>query len=86
MPGSDLVLQQVLEELPKLHGIAAYSLYQLPEDATRRRDVVQEVLEQGKTFYFAVEGLQLSNVAEQERIETLWQVSQALPECPQQLN
>ena len=81
MSGCSLILHQVLEELPQLDGIAAYSLFQLPEHKPKRDRVIQAVLDQGKTLHFAVEGMQLSNVREHERVETLWQVRQTLPRC-----
>ena len=81
MPHCHLILLQVLEELPKLDGIAFYSLFQLPEHKQNRESVIRQVLDQKKTLHFAVEGLQLKNETEYGRIETLWQVRQTLPYC-----
>jgi len=81
MPGSYFILKNVLEELEKIHGIVAYSLYQLPEISSERNDVIKRVLDQGKTFHFAVEGLQLEDETEYKRIENLWRVKQTLPYC-----
>ena len=86
MPSCDLILWQVIGELTHLHGIAAYSIYQLPESSSKRLQVIKTVLEARKTFYFAVEGLKLSNAIEHERIEALWQVSRIIPQCPTTLN
>ena len=79
MANSHLILQQVLEELPKLDGIVFYSLFLLPEDTAERDRVIQKILKKEKTIYFAVEGLRMSNKTEQERIETIWQVKKVLP-------
>ena len=81
MPNSHLILQQVLDELPKLDGIIFYSLFLLPEDTTERNRVIQIILKNEKTIYFAVEGLRISNNLEYERIETIWQVKKTLPLC-----
>ena len=81
MPNSHLILQQVLDELPKLDGIIFYSLFLLPEDTTERNRVIQIILKNEKTIYFAVEGLRISNNLEYERIETIWQVNKTLPLC-----
>ena len=81
MPNSHLILQQVLDELPKLYGIIFYSLFLLPEDTTERNRVIQIILKKEKTIYFAVEGLSISNIPEYERIETIWQVKKVLPNC-----
>ena len=81
MANSHLMLQQVLEELPKLHGIIFYSLFLLPEDRTERHRVIQIILKKEKTIYFAVEGLSISNILEYERIENIWKVKKVLPKC-----
>ena len=81
MANSHLILQQVLDELPKLDGIIFYSLFLLPEDTVERNRVIQIILKKEKTIYFAVEGLSISNIPEYERIETIWQVKKVLPNC-----
>ena len=85
MAGSHLILQQVMDELPKLKGIVFYSLFLLPENKPQRDQVSQIILKNNKTLYFAVEGLRMSNKIEQERIETIWQVRKTLPHCPQEI-
>ena len=81
MANSHLILQQVLDELPKLDGIIFYSLFLLPEDTAERNRVIKIILKKEKTIYFAVEGLSISNIPEYERIETIWQVKKVLPNC-----
>lgn len=78
MVGSHLILSQILDDLRDLDGIVAYSLLQLPEDRYQRQKVYDRVLDSQKTFHFAVEGLQMSNVQEFDRIETIWKVRQTL--------
>ena len=81
MANSHLILQQVLNQLPNLDGIVFYSLFLLPEDTVERERVIQIILKKEKTIYFAVEGLKISKKSEFERIETIWQVKKALPNC-----
>ena len=81
MPNCHLILHQVLEELPRIDGIALYSIFQLPENKNERENAIRQVLEYKKTLHFAVEGLQLKNETEYELIETIWQVQQTLPRC-----
>jgi len=81
MAHSHLILQQVLEELPQLDGIVFYSLFLLPGDLQERNRVIQIILNNNKTIYFAVEGLKISNKKEHERIERIWQVKKVLPNC-----
>ena len=59
MLGSHLILEQVLNDLPAIDGIIAYSLFQLPEDRKQRQQVYHRILTLEKTFHFAVEGLKM---------------------------
>jgi sporadic carbohydrate cluster protein (TIGR04323 family) len=86
MDGCYLILAQLLAELPDLDGIAAYSLFQLPEDAMQRQRIYARVVEQKKTMHFSVEGFSVSTVQECERIETLWCIRQTLPNCTEVLH
>lgn len=74
MPGSHLILDQALTELPRLYGIVAYSLFQLPEDNAARAFVFDTVLLLGKTLHFAVEGLRVETEKDVQRIESIEQV------------
>ena len=85
MAGSHLILQQIMDELPQLEGIVFYSLFLLPEQKKERDRVCKVILENKKTIYFAVEGLLMSNKIEHERIETIWQVKNILPQCLQKM-
>ena len=81
MPGCHLIFEQILDELSDLHGLVAYSLFQLPENAEHRQSIYQQVLQQTKSLHFAVEGLNANAALEFERIETLWRIRQTLPHC-----
>ena len=83
MQGCHLILKQVLDELPELEGIALYSLFQLPEDASERQKIYAKVLALGKTLHFAVEGLKMGSEKDRERVETLWRIRRTLPLCAQ---
>ena len=83
MPGCDLILAQVLDALPEVDGIVAYSLFQLPEGWQGRSRVFQRLLDQGKALHCAVEGLKAGNAQEFHRLDTLWRVRQTLPDCLQ---
>jgi len=83
MPDCHLILEQVLDELPTIDGIAAYSLFQLPQEAVSRQQAYQKILDREKALYFAVEGFSLRTQADCERVETLWRVRQTLPFCEQ---
>ena len=57
MPGCYLMLETVLDELPRLEGIICYSVFQLPGNARRRHEVYRRVLDSGASLHGAVESI-----------------------------
>ena len=74
MPGCYLMLETVLDELPRLEGIVCYSVFQLPGDARRRHEVYRRVLDSGASLHGAVEGIALSAAADVDRLEDVFLV------------
>ncbi|MBI1774199.1 MAG: sporadic carbohydrate cluster protein, TIGR04323 family [Proteobacteria bacterium] len=85
MPGCYLMLTDVLNELPSLEGIVAYSLFMLPADRDRRLEVHRRVLESGAAMHFALEGLKLAEATDVARLEDIRLVQQALAHAPQRV-
>lgn len=83
MPGCFLVLEGVLNEIKSLDGMIIYSLFMLPTDEDRRRNVYDRVLSAGATLYAAVEGDRVSNTVDIERVEDIWQVMKIMKHCPE---
>lgn len=82
MPNCYLMLNDVLAELPKLEGIICYSLFMLPHDIGRRREVYKRVLRGGGVMHAALEGQTLGREDDIERWEDIWLVQQALTHSP----
>jgi sporadic carbohydrate cluster protein (TIGR04323 family) len=82
MPGCYMMLEEILNELPQLEGIIAYTLFMLPRATERRRGVYRRVISSGKTLYGAVEGLRLSSWDDAARIEDIWRIQLALDHIP----
>jgi len=78
MPGCYMMLEEILDELPHLEGIIAYTLFMLPRATERRRAVYGRIIDGGKTLHGAVEGLRLANWDDAGRIEDIWRVQMAL--------
>jgi sporadic carbohydrate cluster protein (TIGR04323 family) len=78
MEDCHLILKLLLDELPQIDGIVAYSLFQLPENHLDRDYIYSSILSQGKTIHFCVEGLSISNELEKNRIENIWLVKNAM--------
>ena len=81
MPDCHLIHEQVLNELVEVDGVVAYSLFQLPENDDYRRHIFENIIENKKSYHFAVEGLNLTNIHDCERIEQIWQIRKAIPHC-----
>ncbi|HVJ52118.1 MAG TPA: LIC12192 family sporadic carbohydrate cluster protein [Aliidongia sp.] len=82
MPGCYMMLADLLDELPALDGIIAYTIFMLPEARERRRTVYRRVIEAGKSLHGAVEGLCVASWDDAQRIEDIWLVQQALDRRP----
>jgi sporadic carbohydrate cluster protein (TIGR04323 family) len=85
MKDSYLMLNELVYEIPKIDGIVAFSLFQLPEDKSLRRNIYKEILGRKGEIHFALEGLSISNNIEINRIENIWSVRQTLPSCPKRI-
>ena len=82
IPGSSLMLQQLLDGLEQLDGIVLYSLFQLPENKSFRQNIYQQVLAQKKSLHFAVETVVLQAEQDCQRIEDIWGVFQVMSHMP----
>ena len=82
IPGSSLMLQQLLDGLEQLDGIILYSLFQLPENKSSRQTIYQQVLAQKKSLHFALETLVLQEERDCQRIEDIWGVFQVMQYMP----
>ena len=78
MPGCYMMLEEILDELPRLEGFIAYTLFMLPRSTERRLAVYRRIIDAGRIFYGAVEGLALANWDDAGRIEDIWRVQLAL--------
>ena len=82
IPGSTMILKQMLDSLEQLDGIILYSLFQLPENKSSRQTIYQQVLAQKKSLHFAVETLVLKEERDCQRIEDIWGVFQVMSHMP----
>jgi len=82
MPGAYMMLEDVLAELDSLDGIIFYSLFLLPEDAARRKNVYDRVLTAGATLHAALESMVIAKPADIAAFEDVTAVAHALPATP----
>ena len=81
MENSALILKQLINDLPSIDGIVAYSLFQMPEDDVERQGFFSKILSLNKEIHFAVEGLSLHDNDTFNRIEDIWKVRKTIPRC-----
>ena len=81
MGNSNLVLRQLINDLPSIDGIVAYSIFQMPEDNSERQSIFSKIISLNKEIHFAVEGLSLYDNDSLNRIEDIWQVKKTMPDC-----
>ncbi len=72
MPGSHMVLDGVLAELPQLEGIVLYSIFLLPDQAEKRNQIYRRVLGAGAGLHGAVEDFPILTEDDARRVEDLW--------------
>jgi sporadic carbohydrate cluster protein (TIGR04323 family) len=71
MPGSYMILEDLLDELPRLNGIICYSIFMLPPDERRRRDIYDRVLREGCELHAAVEELAITSKDDIQSVEDI---------------
>tara|TARA_Y100000996_G_scaffold412691_1_gene399367 strand:- start:128 stop:526 length:399 start_codon:yes stop_codon:yes gene_type:complete len=76
-----LVFESCLKELEFFDSIVLYSLFQLPEDDVKRKKYFNFVISKNKKLHFALENLTLNNKKSTEKIEEIWIIKKALPNC-----
>lgn len=81
-PSCYLMLEQVLDELPRIEGIVAYSLFMLPRARARRAQIFARVLDSGGAMHFAVEALSCAGPADIARLEDILRVQFAVADQP----
>jgi len=81
MENSVLILRQLINDLPFIDGIVAYSVFQMPEDDIERQSMFNTILASKKEIHFAVEGLSLYDNESYIQIENIWQVKKIMSDC-----
>ncbi len=82
MPGSYMILATLLDEVPKLDGVIAFSMFMLPETRATRLAIYDRILGCGATLHAALEETVLARAADIERFEETIGVALALRRAP----
>lgn len=82
MPGSTMMLEQLLDELEALEGVILFSAFALPEAPARRAAIVRRILAAGATLGAALEDLVVRDAAGAAALDELLAVAATLPATP----
>lgn len=87
MKNSFYILDELIDNLKNLHGIVAYSVFQMPFDNLKREKIFKKILKKKKKIFFACENLEISKKEDVNRIDKLWKLKKISQKClkPQDL-
>jgi len=85
MHNSYLMLNQVIDEIPNIDGVLAYSLFQMPEDRIKRLEVYEKIIMKNGELHFALEDIVIASNNDLDKAENIWLVKQIMPNCNFQL-
>jgi len=81
MKNSHSILEKIIDDIESCDGIVFYSLFQLPEDNTLRKEKLELTLKKKKLLAFACERILVSNFEDIKRIEDIWLIKKIIPRC-----
>lgn len=85
MQDSYLMLQQIIDEVPNIDGILAYSLFQMPENQKKRLEFYEQIIKKKSEIHFALENIFITSQNDIDRVENIWLVRQVMPNCIKEL-
>ena len=74
MPNSEIMLRQIVNELDRIDGIIAYSIFQLPQNNVNRSYIIKKILDKKKEIHFACESMCIKNLLDCKEMEILWKI------------
>jgi sporadic carbohydrate cluster protein (TIGR04323 family) len=78
MPNCFMQMNSLVEEAPRLEGIILYSIFMLPVDSQKRRNLCEKILRANCTIHGAVENISISNWKDFEKNETLLKINKLI--------
>jgi len=82
MPGSFMMLENVLAELPKIEGVILFSAFMLPPQRRRRLEIYQRIFRTGASLHAALENYALTAPGGVEPFEDLLGAALLLERVP----
>ena len=82
MPGCYMMLQDAVNELPKLDGLILFSAFMLPQCKIRRLKIYEAILVNNCVLHAGLEEMVLKTEADIEHYENVIEVVNTLPQVP----
>jgi len=82
IPNCYIQLNYLLTALPTLEGIVMCSVFMMPQQSAKRREIYQNFLDQGSTLHLIFESTVIRTQEEVETIEEMLAIRDTLKVCP----
>lgn len=76
MSGCYMMLQELVSTSDNMDGIVMFSVFMLPEQYEARVSIYNQLLQHGKTLYFALEDLSITTGEQVKSVEALLHLNQ----------
>lgn len=83
---SYIVLEGAISELDMFEGLLATSIFMMPKNAKRRRDVYKRILDKNASLHFVLEDMVIREPADIEPVEEILSIHFLLPSAPQTIH
>jgi sporadic carbohydrate cluster protein (TIGR04323 family) len=75
MPGSYVMLEEILRELSDLNGIVLHSIFMLPEDKNHRERLCKDILDKNNIIHGALENLCIDDMEALQKVEDIIEIN-----------
>lgn len=76
IPECYMILDEVVQNVESVKGIAMFSLFMLPTSAKKRREIYDRVLKAGKTLHAALEDIAIKSEADIQMVEDILRLNE----------
>lgn len=85
MKKSFFILDDIINELPRINGVVMYSMFQLPLNDVDRKKIYNKILLKKKYLCFALENIIIKNLHESLNFDKIFKLNKLLKYCPKKI-
>ncbi len=78
MESSFIHLNNIINNLNTYDGILVYSLFQFPQDANNRTELLKKIIIRKKKVFFAIEDIVVENYKSIDKVNDIWAIKLTL--------